>query len=340
MKWPCFMIVLFSITASAQIRMIPHITRAGGDFNASLILANTGTSASTFVLNGYEEDGTALPEVRGELAQGETRVTTPEALFGTSSVSHFSIGNDDLIDITIAYQDKDGNFSPSHVRETDQTSYRWRIYPGGMDDVIDGLAVVNTDLVGTVVNMRQINGSGDVLDEALLFSGSLSSNAKGLYVFNTDFIDQDGYFYEVYANSPLALTALRFANGSSRYFWEVGATPLSKVQVMQVGSVANLVTKAHGVSGRVTVANARTLRFENFNFDGGGIIVFIYLAKDGDYRNSGFPVGEDLKRATAYNNESFDITLPADRDLEQFNSISIWCVTAAADFGSGLFENP
>jgi hypothetical protein len=107
-----------------------------------------------------------------------------------------------------------------------------------------------------------------------------------------------------------------------------------------IGWRAELNKVAHNVSGSVTILDENTVRVDDFTYDGGGIDVFFYLGQD-NTRNSfinGLKIGPQLL-GTAYNGSQppLLIDLPAGQTLEGWNAVSVWCVTAAANFGSGTF---
>ena len=104
----------------------------------------------------------------------------------------------------------------------------------------------------------------------------------------------------------------------------------------RVGQTATLSQLDHNVSGTVTVIDDCTLKITGFNYDGGGIDVRVYLARNGNFSNGGFAVTGDLLGA-AYVNATLTITLPAGITLDDFDSISIWCVDVKVSFGDGVF---
>ncbi|MBA2661570.1 MAG: DM13 domain-containing protein [Bradymonadaceae bacterium] len=107
----------------------------------------------------------------------------------------------------------------------------------------------------------------------------------------------------------------------------------------RVGWVAELSTKSHAVSGHAEIIDDCTVRITDFHFDGGGIDVRIYGAKDANYL-VGFPMTEDLVRPTPYSGETIIARLPTDVSLDDLDGISAWCVDFAVDFGSGTFAAP
>lgn len=103
-----------------------------------------------------------------------------------------------------------------------------------------------------------------------------------------------------------------------------------------VGNMGELETFAHGVTGTATVINDCTIRVDNFSFDGGGIDVRWYAGTDRDYV-SGFPISEDIF-GTSFSNETVFLTIPEGKSLDDFDSISVWCVDVGANFGDTLLQ--
>jgi len=105
-----------------------------------------------------------------------------------------------------------------------------------------------------------------------------------------------------------------------------------------VGASLTLSSRAHSVSGSVQVVDNCTLEIRNFSYDGGGPNVYVYGAVDGDYVN-GFAMGNKLT-GTRFNNQTLTITLSDETVLDNFNSLSIWCVDFDVSFGDGIFQSP
>ena len=111
----------------------------------------------------------------------------------------------------------------------------------------------------------------------------------------------------------------------------------------RAGWQATLSTFAHGVRGTATIVDADTFRVDNFFFDGGGIDVHFILAASND--NSLFRtarlVADSLPspgfRGTPFNGGSVTIDLPVGNTFDGYNAISLWCIPAQANFGSGTF---
>ncbi len=98
-----------------------------------------------------------------------------------------------------------------------------------------------------------------------------------------------------------------------------------------VGTSAEFSDFAHDISGTLTVLDDRTLQVTNFNYDGGGVVVFFYTGLNGDYRN-GQEIGPMLN-GRPYNDETITLTIPDNLTLDDFNGLSVWCVPFNANFG-------
>lgn len=107
----------------------------------------------------------------------------------------------------------------------------------------------------------------------------------------------------------------------------------------RVGQTATIAGLFHDVAGTATIIDDCTIQITGFAFDGGGIDTRIYLGLDGEFRDTlgGFSISSNLV-GTAYNNNTLTLTLPMGRTLDDFNSISVWCVPVGVSFGTGFFN--
>jgi hypothetical protein len=123
---------------------------------------------------------------------------------------------------------------------------------------------------------------------------------------------------------------------------QVAPLSLTRNTYARTGWQAVLSTFAHGVRGTVTIVDADTFRVDNFYYDGGGINVHFILAASNDnnvFRTTRYVTSLNLL-GTAYNGGSLEISLPSGNTLDGYNAISLWCIPAQANFGSGTFVNP
>lgn len=108
----------------------------------------------------------------------------------------------------------------------------------------------------------------------------------------------------------------------------------------RVGWTADLgINTGEGqVSGFVTVVDDCTLELHDFSYDGNGIDVRVYGAKDSTFKPA-FIMGPNIVGRT-FNKETWRVTLPADKTLGDLDWVGIWCVAVGANFGSGAFKAP
>jgi hypothetical protein len=109
----------------------------------------------------------------------------------------------------------------------------------------------------------------------------------------------------------------------------------------RVGHTATLSNLFHNVSGTAVIIDNCTIEIRNFTFDGGGINVHVYAGTNQQFHTTqgGFSLKSGLV-GTAFNNGTLSITLPAGVTLDDFDSISIWCVPVGVSFGHGQFSAP
>ncbi len=92
------------------------------------------------------------------------------------------------------------------------------------------------------------------------------------------------------------------------------------------------------VTGFVTMVDDCTLELTHFSYDGNGIEVHVFGSKVDNFR-PGFAIGPDLF-GHQFHDETLRVTLPAGKTLGDLDWVSIWCVAAGANFGSGPFSAP
>ncbi len=113
----------------------------------------------------------------------------------------------------------------------------------------------------------------------------------------------------------------------------------------RAGWQAELNMVAHGVSGTATIVDEDTFQVDNFTYDGGGLAggVYFYLgASDSQSAfEAGLLAGPDLL-GTSYDGTGgpLEINLPGATTLDGYNAVSVWCVDANFNFGSGTFVVP
>lgn len=105
----------------------------------------------------------------------------------------------------------------------------------------------------------------------------------------------------------------------------------------KVGQVASLDTPGfHEVSGTAHIVNNRTIELRNFTFDGGGVVIEVYVSPNATF-SPYVSLSDDLF-GTVFSDETLVLDIPPGAELDDFNYISIWCVAAGVSFGDGPFE--
>ena len=100
-----------------------------------------------------------------------------------------------------------------------------------------------------------------------------------------------------------------------------------------VGATGSFSTLDHGVSGTLTVIDDCTIQITGFNYDGGGPQVYFYAGSDGNYQNSNAFRFSKLLTGTSYSNDTITLVIPSTKSLDDFDSLSVWCVDFNANFG-------
>jgi len=112
----------------------------------------------------------------------------------------------------------------------------------------------------------------------------------------------------------------------------------------RAGWQAEFNTIAHNVSGTVTIIDQDTFQVDDFTYDGGGLPggVNFYLGTSDSHLafTSGLLTGPNLV-GTSYNGSGgpLVIDLPGAAILDSYDAISVWCVDASVNFGSGTFQD-
>lgn len=97
----------------------------------------------------------------------------------------------------------------------------------------------------------------------------------------------------------------------------------------------------YDVSGTAKIVDNCTIAIENFSYDGTGLdrVELYGTPVDPSTTSNPFEQGYSMSRnlkGTVFNNERFVTDLPDDKSLDDLTAVSVWCVEAGADFGSGM----
>jgi len=106
----------------------------------------------------------------------------------------------------------------------------------------------------------------------------------------------------------------------------------------KVGFSGVLSRLAHSVSGRVTVIDDCTILVTEFNYDGGGPLVYFYAGSNGNYNpinSNSFRISKTIT-GTRSSNAQITLKIPTGKSLNDFDGISVWCEGIAASFGDTI----
>lgn len=120
------------------------------------------------------------------------------------------------------------------------------------------------------------------------------------------------------------------SSGSS----QCGATSAPLAPVAKV--IGNLSTLAHEVSGTVYAVDDRTFEVQNLIYDGLGPAAYFWAGK-GPVSSDGFRVSLlpecKSEKLPQYQGDTIRVELPANTTINDIDYLSIWCETAAMNFG-------
>ncbi len=232
-------------------------------------------------------------------------------------------------------------------------------------DLITPLTVFNTDNIADtrVINLARLLQTLDVDGDAengITISDQAIASGTGLTL---DFASPnfDTQAANLVANSGSSQTSLIDGEPALDHFQEtlfnegVQQRPVAPSQIATdstdappatdasashplVGTVHELITRAHQVKGTITILDDRTIEVSNFTYDGGGPSVFFYTGNNGNYSSAGGGriIGPQLN-GRRYNNETLILNLPDGVTLDDFDGLSVWCDIFFASFGDVAF---
>lgn len=165
----------------------------------------------------------------------------------------------------------------------------------------------------------------------LLVVAALAWVAFGFFGIHTAFIDNqvsegDPFATEV-RDSPEFQAAMDEADANQNTATEGQPQMAGDIDTVFIGDFEDNVINGYDVSGTAQVltdGDQRVLRLEGFNSPNGPDLKVYLRAENGDFVSLG-----DLKGNIG--DQNYDI--PADVDLEVFNSVDIWCERFSVGFG-------
>lgn len=256
-----------------------------------------GLSYKTHTINGVTDKAGEFDYIAGEMVS-------------------FSIGKLELPEVAAsAIITPLSLFGTSEVNDSNVINLARLLQSMDTDSIAsNGITLPNIDLLNDVVSAESISfSSGDFDVQALTVLTALFGESAILVDKNT-------------ATAHLTQTLI------DHHIISAGCS----FEHRFVGRSAELSSKAHGVSGTLTVLDDCTLEITNFNYDGGGPSVFFYAAIDGNFSNYTAILGPQLN-GREWINETLQLVIPDGTSLDDFNSLSVWCSDFDANFGDVFF---
>jgi hypothetical protein len=190
-------------------RQISHLTKPGAGFETTLFVRNSGNEPSEVTLTPFLSNGQAAMEQTLTIPGKGFRTYDPTELFaGATDVSHIEASFEGAINLSTAYKVEGLIGASAHLHAEDEGNTRFRFYPGEWDTIFDGMALVNQGNGMASVSARQVDFSGEVIDEVQL-KNDLSPKEKFLAVFASTFDDLPGTAIEIECSEPATVVLLR-----------------------------------------------------------------------------------------------------------------------------------
>lgn len=212
--------------------------------------------------------------------------------------------------------------------------------------LITPLDVFSTDNI-MAIEVQNLSRLLQTLDEdgnpenGIRLTDAAAASATGLSVdFSSD--DFDAMVSNLVANSGSTNTALIPVSDAIDHLAQtLGQNVMQPTgcsgEHAAVGRTAEFETFFHGVTGTLTVVDDCTIEISNFNYDGRGPQVYFYAGQNRNFRGSdSFIIGTQLN-GQLYIDDTIRLTIEAEHSLDDFDSISVWCVDFQANFGDVFF---
>jgi len=222
-----FLVLFTPIFAIAQMRIIPHLTRPSGGFTGLLSLDNPTQAEVTFLLTAYDGAGSLVGRADGVVPARAQRELDPVALFQSDAAAWVAVSEETGAEVGVIYRANGEGRGPAHAAASADTSRGWRFRGGNPQVTWDGLSVVNPGEEATPVIVRQLSAGGQVLAERII-AESLAPRARLLVVLTGLLTDDENAIFEVTAEQPLAMIALRGAL-TNDFLWQNALTAFAPV---------------------------------------------------------------------------------------------------------------
>ena len=218
--------VVFLLTAPllAKEGWLVHLVPPNKNFQTEIVIHNNSLNTGMV----FFEDGPA--NVEKISIQGGATVELQGSAIGSGEHTHLRYyTQSELITVAIRYTTKDG-VSPLVVPATDQVARLFRFESPNLDQVWQGLAIVNAGTDPARIEIKQYSDQKEILLDAVL-EDELEPGAKHLsLISNLDWARNVPSTFEVTSNQPLAAVLL-LGNTVGSF------SMVSQVQPLEVSSV-------------------------------------------------------------------------------------------------------
>jgi hypothetical protein len=188
------------------------------------------------------------------------------------------------------------------------------------------------DLDGIAENGIEIPEMAHVLASDL----TIDFTDANFEVLVQEIVANSGGFYQTLISSDAAL--LHFQQTLSALNGENTSGCTSSHS--KVGFTGSFQTQAHNVSGQATIIDDCTIELSNFDYDGGGPLVYFYGALNEQYDGSAaFSIGNIIS-GQVYENANITLRLPQGKTLDELHGISVWSADFSVNFGNVEFTAP
>ncbi|MFC3120072.1 DM13 domain-containing protein [Agaribacter flavus] len=217
-------------------------------------------------------------------------------------------------------------------------------------EMITPLTVFNTDNTRDprVLNMARLLQTLDqdgTPGNGITITDDAHNQANGVSVdFSSN--DFDAQVNDVIANAGADKTSLISAEEALTHLelslgnMEI-STDTCDIETDKKGFTGQLSSFAYEVAGTVTVIDGCTLEVTMFTYvDGGAPKVQFYTGNNLNFVGANsYGLGPNLEGKT-FREETIVLSLPEGRSVNDFNSLSVWCVDFNVDFGSTVLRAP
>ncbi|MCF2950485.1 DM13 domain-containing protein [Paraglaciecola aquimarina] len=206
-----------------------------------------------------------------------------------------------------------------------------------------GVTDVNDIQVQNMARLLQSLDQDGIAGNGITISDNAHTQATGLTVdfASADFATQvEG----LVANTGAVYTSLISAQSAIEHLnlslSNEANTQNCDLNTSKAGYTGEFTNYAHDVAGKAKVLDGCTIEITMFNFDGQAPNVRFYSGNNLMFTGDNAVALSDRIDGRAYQAETIILRMPAGVSVDDFDSISVWCVEFTVDFGSLVLAGP